>query len=89
MWDRYDSKIMDDVKAEVERQVGLWGVQRHSTDRWFTILLEEVGEAARAANEMGKDPDRYAAEYYDEMVQVAAVAVSAIRAILLNRRHVD
>lgn len=64
--------VTQDVIAERLRQDEKWGEQNHKPEKWFTILLEEVGEAARAALE--SDP----ANYREEMVQVAAVAMAAV-----------
>lgn len=41
----------DDVQNERIRQMKLWGDQHHPIERWMMILLEEVGEAAQAAND--------------------------------------
>lgn len=37
------------VMQERIRQERKWGPQHHSIERWLTILMEEVGEAAQAA----------------------------------------
>jgi NTP pyrophosphatase (non-canonical NTP hydrolase) len=58
------------VNKEVARQRDKWGVQRHEPLRWLGILMEEVGEVAKAIIE-GK-PD----EMEKELVQVCAVIVS-------------
>ena len=70
--DAYD--ICHEVQLERERQYKKWGQQDHDEDRWMVILMEEVGETARAIFE--DDP----ANYREELVQVAAVAVAAIEA---------
>jgi hypothetical protein len=61
-----------DVRRETSRQVAKWGIQDHSQDKWLVILMEEVGEAARAICD--KDDDNYEVE----LIQTAAVAVSAL-----------
>lgn len=60
------------VNDERVRQDNLWGVQDHDEPKWLSILLEEVGEVARAVNE--KD----VVSYRKELVQVAAVAVAML-----------
>ena len=64
--------ILENVFDERKRQHSKWGQQDHDEDRWMVILMEEVGEVARAVFE--DDP----ANYREELVQVAAVAVAAI-----------
>ena len=66
--------ILGDVLHERESQHTKWGQQDHDEDRWMVILMEEVGEAARAI--FDENPDNYR----KELMQVAAVAVAAIEA---------
>lgn len=49
-----------------------WGVQNHGPRNWLVILMEEVGEAAKASLENEGE------EYKKELVQVAAVALAAL-----------
>ena len=46
--DRYDDKIIDEVEAEMQRQIDKWGVQEHEPLIWNAILVEEVGEVSKA-----------------------------------------
>lgn len=69
------------VMLERKNQDVRWGVQNHGPDGWLAILMEEVGEVARAVLE-GK-----AFTYRDELVHVAAVAVAALECI--NRGNVE
>jgi len=64
--------VIDLVVAERKRQDRKWGQQNHGPDGWLTILVEEVGEVARAILEGDAN------SYKKEMVQVAAVAVAAL-----------
>ncbi len=64
--------IYQDIESERMFQDAKWGVQNHTAQAWLPILLEEVGEVARALNEHDE------AEYLAELVQVAAVAVAMI-----------
>lgn len=60
------------VRVRIERalQDMKWGEQNHSFDFWLAILMEEVGELAKAIVE------RKPAEIDAELTQVAAVAVA-------------
>jgi len=68
------SAVLKDVLSERYKQDAKWGQQDHDEDRWMVILMEEVGEVARAIF------DENPANYREELVQVAAVAVAAIEA---------
>jgi NTP pyrophosphatase (non-canonical NTP hydrolase) len=65
MIDRDLFKTMLDV--ERDRQDEKWGAQDHSDEKWLVILMEEVGEIAKAMLE--KDED----EMIFEMIHSAAV----------------
>jgi len=67
-----NSKALQDVLAERERQDLKWGVQNHEHLRWLAILGEEVGETNSAVLESN------AMQYRTEMVEVAAVALAAV-----------
>ncbi|HYI24861.1 MAG TPA: hypothetical protein VD767_05570 [Thermomicrobiales bacterium] len=73
------------ILAERESQTTRWGVQRHSWPEWLTILTEEVGEAATAANQAywtpGSEGEDRLTPLREELVQVAAVAVAMIEHI--------
>lgn len=60
------------VIRERERQDEKWGEQNHGPDGWLLILMEEVGEAAKAVLEGSS------LQYISELTQVAAVAVAAM-----------
>jgi len=79
---RQSSTILKDIVAERIRQDEKWGDQVANTDYlWATILLEEVGEAAKEVLETGamNGKLRY------ELIQCAAVCVAWIEA--LDRRN--
>ena len=67
-------QIYDDIEAERRRQDEEWGIQTHSPVAWFTILVEEVGEVAKAL--LSESPS----EWRRELVQVAAVVVATLEA---------
>lgn len=65
------------VMAERARQNTKWGVQDHTPAEWMMILMEEVGEFARAEMEAryrDADPIRMR----EELVQVVAVALAML-----------
>lgn len=64
------------IHEERKAQDRQWGEQNHGNTRWLPILTEEVGEVAKAINE-GDDPEHL----IEELIQVAAVAVSWVEAI--------
>jgi NTP pyrophosphatase (non-canonical NTP hydrolase) len=69
------SRVYQDIAAEVARQDAKFGDQTWKIPlMWSAILAEETGEVAQAVIEGN------AAGYRQELVQVAAVAVNAIRA---------
>ena len=55
------------IQLERNAQDVKWGEQRHTDEKWLTILLEEIGEAAKAVLEKNDDA------LLVEVVQVAAV----------------
>jgi hypothetical protein len=74
--------VLVEIDQEVLRQRALWGKQNHCPADWLTILMEEVGEAAKGALEtrFGRRHDGYAM-YRNELIQVAAVAAAAVECL--------
>lgn len=68
-------KILEAIVKERRRQDQKWGPQNHEDAFWFQILMEEVGEAAKASL------NREKAETREELIQVAAVAIAFVEAI--------
>jgi NTP pyrophosphatase (non-canonical NTP hydrolase) len=68
-------KIVEAIKQERVCQDAKWGKQNHPPVVWLTILMEEVGEAAKAI--LSHDEGNYRTE----LIQVAAVAVAAIESL--------
>ena len=69
--------VADDILDERTKQNIKWGKQNHPYTVWLAILMEEVGEVAQAMQvnrSWGKKSD--AGDLYNELVQVAAVAVA-------------
>ena len=79
-----------DVLNEIELQKNKWGEQNHYPEKWLAILMEEVGEASRATLEAYpvkkqlKSRLFWLKEYREELIQVAAVAISAIDSLERN-----
>ncbi len=79
------SPVFDDVEAEMVRAMSLHGDLSKDYDHALIILMEEVGEAARALLEMSREKRTIGADkqtlevlrkrLYSELTQVAAVAV--------------
>ena len=70
------AQVAADVEIERQRQDKLWGKQRHDFNKWFSLVLEEVGEVAQALNrinfpEDAKDTD--AEDLYKEIIQTSAI----------------
>lgn len=64
---------MEEILAEREKQDQKWGEQNHHPQMWLAILMEEVGEVAKASLERDTDG------YRKELVHVAAVALAALQ----------
>jgi NTP pyrophosphatase (non-canonical NTP hydrolase) len=74
-----DRSILELITAERRTQDEKWGVQDHLPVKWMSILMEEVGEAAKAVL------DNRPVEYQRELIQVAAVAMAAIESLRRNK----
>jgi hypothetical protein len=83
-----------DVLAERRRQDAKWGEQNHDPQTYLSILVEEVGELAREANDLrwlvGRDAqevcyDVHSARLYIEAVQTAAVALAIVECLLRSK----
>lgn len=72
------ARVLAEVSRERDRQEQKWGDQSAALSRdrgrALAILMEEVGEAARAMLEGDAD-------YRYELIQVAAVAVAMVQAV--------
>ena len=77
-------KVIKEIKKERRQQDLKWGtIQERVDDEFLPVLMEEVGEVARAVNEFKyygpKDSVR------SELVQVAAVCVAWIELLDLSK----
>lgn len=70
--------VLGEVSFERQRQHGLWGAQDLDPIEWLSILSEEFGEVGREVVESHFKKRDVDPNYREELVQVAAVAVSAI-----------
>jgi NTP pyrophosphatase (non-canonical NTP hydrolase) len=78
---RLTHRSIDLVLRERDQQDDRWGVQRHSWPEWMSILTEEVGEAAQAANNEYFHPSGDLSRLKEELVQVASVAIAMVEHI--------
>jgi NTP pyrophosphatase (non-canonical NTP hydrolase) len=62
-----EEQFYSEALKENYRQVAKWGIQQHTDAKWLAILVEEIGEVAKAIVEGDDDGLR------DELVHVAAV----------------
>lgn len=77
------------IQHEINFQKQKWGIQNHFLEKWMVILMEEVGEASRAVLEVNVIKEQigrlyWLKKYREELVQVAAVAISAIDSLERN-----
>ena len=82
--------VLAQVSNERARQEAKWGEQNHTPADWFLILMEEVGEAAKAATEaraaerQGLSTGEWWQEYCKELIETAAVAVAMVESFYRN-----
>lgn len=67
-----------EVGEERQHQIDKWGLEWRSPEVLIAVLMEEVGEVARAALENNHD------DYLKEVVQVAAVACQMYEACIMR-----
>ena len=76
-----NESVLDLIRAERMRQDSKWGEQNHSDLYWLGILVEEVGELAKAIIENDGENG------VKELVQTAAVCVAWMDAIKRRPRR--
>lgn len=87
-----DMDTIMEVQQEIARQIGKWGLQEHEPSLWNAILVEEVGEVSKAILEtwfQGKDHTDNGSQYCKELIQVAAVAIAAVRAFRIIEANTE
>jgi NTP pyrophosphatase (non-canonical NTP hydrolase) len=79
------TEVLEEVRIERLRQDLKWGEQNHHPHQWLAILGEEVGEASKGTLEghFGGEPSGWA-NYREELIQVAAVAMAAVESFDRN-----
>jgi len=76
------TSIIEEVLSERKRQNVVFGEQNHSPERWVSILMEEVGSAAKQANKFHAAGKELSLRKYEiEAIQVAAVAMAALECL--------
>jgi NTP pyrophosphatase (non-canonical NTP hydrolase) len=79
-------KIIEEIKQERIIQDDKFGEQNWSPIEWIAILAEEVGEAAKEANDYRWNPQKFnRSNYRNELIQVAAVALSMVECLDRNK----
>jgi NTP pyrophosphatase (non-canonical NTP hydrolase) len=80
-------KIIQRVVDERKRQNQKWGFpQKLSLIEWQSILSEEVGEVAKEINDISFSRVDRVEELKEELIQVAAVAISMVEHIERKER---
>ena len=76
-------EIENELGAELQRQIDKFGYKTNETCdplKWLAILGEEYGEVSKEVVEMtfcGRDTENY----QKELIQVAAVAIAALKCL--------
>lgn len=73
--------VLAEVGDERDRQEAIWGEQNHDPFTYLAIATEELGEAAQAALKARYEGGRTWADYREELIQAAAVAVAAVECL--------
>lgn len=68
------------IWAELSKERLLWGPQNHDPMTWLAIILEELGEAAKAALEAKWE------DYPTELIQAGACIVAAVECFNRNQK---
>lgn len=66
------------VAAEAHKQYKKWGIQNHTPVMWLTILIEEVGELAKAIVDC-EFHNRGKSDITKEAIQVTTIALKIAR----------
>lgn len=89
--DKETLKVLEEISAEnmfrvmvgreSERQIELWGEQNHNDFVWNNILLEEVGEVAKAILEENDE------NLLEELAQCVAVIENWVKCIKRRQKE--
>lgn len=63
--------LIQEIQKELMNQYNKFGYQTHTIESWFSILLEEIGEIAKAINKMHEfdNFDKWYLNYKTEIIQ--------------------
>ena len=81
---KYTNQVLGEVLAERKRQDEKWGEQNHDPITWLGILVEEVGELAKAIIEtvfISFGSHGGIGNIRREAIDVAAVAVAIVECL--------
>lgn len=78
---KYEEEVFKMVSHELKRQEQKWGEQNHKPLLWLGIIMEELGEVAKAMIEDGT-PYEY---ILHELTHTAACCVNAIDCIMRSK----
>jgi len=78
-------KLENERKSQIER----WGCNDHKDIEWLSILVEEVGEAARAINDSDDDDDLDYEKLELELIQSAAVCIAWLECLRTRETHIN
>ena len=73
-------RLISEVMTTRQHQHEIWGEQNHKPSEWQSILIEEVGEQAKAINDADWD------NYRVELLQVAALCLQMIECFDRNKK---
>ena len=74
--------ILSDILAERERQEAKWNQQNHPDEWYLPIMLEELGETAKAMLEAHFDyPGANVSRVRKELVETVAVGIAWLEAM--------
>lgn len=79
---KVQESIFDLIRTERYRQDQKWGERNYSIFYWICVLVEEVGEASKAAIEFDIPKMK------EELIHVAAVVVSFLECLERNKNAV-
>jgi len=69
---KHFNRVCYKLLEEREAQIGKWGTCHHNHFKWLSILMEEIGEASRAALEMDIE------QYEKEIIQCGSICVAIL-----------
>lgn len=86
-------RVLQNLVHERAAQDSKWGQQNHRMTQWLSILMEEVGEVAKAICEttLQGHPERVH-QIREELVQTGAVVVAMIESLdrnTLSKKTID